>query len=91
MADVFVSLTIADYEVASALGRPRLTVQEYAYAWRVPASIVASYGPYNPAGYNAVLAEARRKFGLDGRPISDELAARCKAYVDAMKRNKRRK
>ena len=81
---------INDYDAASALVQPRLTVQQYAEAWRVPASIVASYGPYNPAGYNAVLAEARRKFGLDGRPISDELAARCKAYVDAMKRNKRR-
>ena len=91
MADVFISLTIADYEVAAALGRPRLTVQEYAHAWRVPASIVASYGPYNPAGYNAVLAETRRKFELFGAPITNELAWQCKAYVDAMKRNKRRK
>lgn len=82
---------IDDYDAASALAQPRLTVQQYAEAWRVPASIVASYGPYNPAGYNAVLAEARRKFGLNGRPISDELAVRCKAYVGAMRRNRRRK
>ena len=75
----------------SGIAAPRLTVQQYAKAWGVASSIVASYGPHNPAGYNAVLAEARRKFGLDGRPISDELAARCKAYTDAMKRNKRRK
>lgn len=79
---------INDYDAASALVQPRLTVQQYAEAWRVPSSIVASYGPYNPAGYNAVLAEARRKFGLTGRPISNELAARCKAYVDAMRRSR---
>ena len=74
----------------SGVAAPRLTVQQYAKVWRVPASIVASYGPYNPAGYNAVLAEARRKFELFGSPITTELAWQCKAYVDAMKRNKRR-
>ena len=74
----------------SGIAAQRLTVQQYAKAWGVSASIVASYGPYNPAGYNAVLAEVRRKFELFGAPITTELAWQCKAYVDAMKRNKRK-
>ena len=82
----------------SAIPAPRLTVQQYAEAWRV-AHAARGFGPYNAAGYEEVLIVARvRLFTREARfawifgpAISAELEARCDAYLKAMRKNERRR
>lgn len=81
----------------SAIPAPRLTVQQYAWAWCVPIA-AAGFGPYSQPGFDAVLGAARARLYLrNGRyawtsrpPISAELEARCDAYLKAIRKTGRR-
>lgn len=81
----------------SAIPEPRLTVQQYAEAWRV-GHAARGFGPYNAAGYDEVLKTVRvRLFTREARfawifgpVISAELEARCDAYLKTMRKTGRR-
>lgn len=88
----------ADIELdLSEVPARRLTVQQYADAWRV-AHVGRGFGQYNQAGYEEVLKTARiRLYTRECRfawifspAISAELEARCDAYCKAMRKNRKR-